>query len=139
MTTLYLSTDAFEAETFIEDPDPGVEPNHEYHEFTMESGAAEAKRVGFNPMSAVVLREGTHANEVEKAIAAFHRRGIFVTLVADDGKVEKVFPKDLQLRRTLVTAALRRGFSLYSRLKDFDGDLDSAGRLLRFSNSLELE
>lgn len=97
-------------------------------------------------MSSVVFKEGIHINEIRRAIAKFHRQGIFSTLISDNGSTERYVPKDLELRELLVRAALMRKLSLGTglRLSDLygyisrDSELDPAGYLLKLSNSPDL-
>ena len=49
MATLYLSTDAFFAETVIEDTEYNQLPVHTYSNISIGEGVTMADKIGFNP------------------------------------------------------------------------------------------
>jgi hypothetical protein len=107
MTHLYVTTDAFEAETLIEDTDHGEEPKHNYHDIESKNGVSLAKRLGFNPMCSVEMNENVSARELDSIAIKLVKEGLFVA-VESDGSLKSYVPKDMEIRDKLVKLALRK-------------------------------
>ena len=135
MTTLYLTTDEFEAETLIENPDPGEPTRHVYRDIGMAAGEKMKERIGFNPMSEVELSADTHPQEITDYIRIFIRHGLLVTLETDKS-IEQCAPRNLATREVIVRHALRK---FPDNHYEFGWQEDSSSRkLLRYSNMQKL-
>jgi hypothetical protein len=127
MAHLYVTTDTFEAETLIEDTNPGEKPKHNYHSIKSKSGVNLAKRLGFNPMCSVEINENVFARELESIATRLVKEGLFVA-VESGGSLKRYVPKDMKIRDELVKLALRK------EKRRWSGE-DPCCTILRYSNN----
>src|SRR5260370_26534675 len=101
MAYLYLTTDRFEAETLIEDPEINKKPKHYYHNLRFKESEDLAKRIGFNPMCSVEI---TNRDASPKRLNIMAKELVKLGLCVAtefDGKVEKYLPSDMNERNLL--------------------------------------
>ena len=105
MTHIYLTTDEFEAETLIEDTNPGEEPKYKYQDISSTDGRNLEKRIGFNPMCSVECDETVSVNILEKIAGKLIKEGLFVA-TDYEGRIKNYAPKDKESREEMVRLAL---------------------------------
>jgi len=128
---VYVTTDAFEAETLIEDTesnkDTNKEPRHKYIDIELKNNPELEREIGFNPMCSIELDENVSENELEGIVAKLAKENLCVA-VDINRKIQKYFPRDIEFRNALVELALRkeRGKNMFE---------DSCTNLLIYSNN----
>ena len=131
MAHLYVTTDAFEAETLIEDTEPNQEPKNKYHDIEFQHGENLVKRLGFNPMCSVEMNGSVSARELDSVATRLVKEGLYVATEIN-GSVQKYIPKDAETRTDMVKLA-RQMRREKRGILDF---IDPTEFLLLYSNNL---
>jgi hypothetical protein len=126
MAHLYLTTDAFEAETLIEDTPAEGEPQHKYYDIDIKHGNELAGRVGFNPMCSVELNPNTSDRAMEIIAGELVKHGLLVA-TESNGTIRTYSPADLEFRERLVQLAVQKPLS-------WAGIEDGSFNLMLYSN-----
>jgi hypothetical protein len=104
---LYVTTDAFEAETLIENTAPSEEPKYNYQELKIKDSLNLVKTLGFNPMTSVDFSDHISPKALEDIAIKLVKKGLFVA-VDSNGAITEYIPNDIGFRDGLTRIALRK-------------------------------